>query len=136
MTNYPHAKKQAEFYALIAEHGEENVEWRGIHGSRGPHNWVSAARDIPRWDVEYSYEFHFKKQTGSIHVDGLPLPETQAPGIAVDFFVLDLSRSEWCFRSTWAGVPIELSWLDRGLVYLNEEDAITAAKAMRVTGTY
>lgn len=60
----------------------------------------------------------------------VPAPEHDAPNVEDEFYIPFLSMEDYCDEFTWVGDKWDSRILKRGLVFLNEEDAIANAKAM------
>lgn len=58
-----------------------------------------------------------------------PAPETKAPAIGTEYFVPELING-YSLGYTWYGIGADLRYMQQGLVYLTEDDAIARAKAM------
>lgn len=71
----------------------------------------------------------------TILVNGVevPAPEKEAPPVGTEYFMPFVTCDELYEDIQWDGDPIDRTWLDLGLVYLDKESAIARAKAMLIT---
>lgn len=80
-------------------------------------------------------EWQFRLAPLTITVNGVevPAPESKAPSRHSAYFTADPSAEgfTWCF--SWEDTEYDYVLLERGLVYLRQEDAIARAKAMLLT---
>jgi len=61
----------------------------------------------------------------------VPAPETEEPEFGTEYYLASTLNECFCVKyNTWDGERFEVRSLERGLVFLNEEDAIANAKAM------
>lgn len=70
------------------------------------------------------------QKTRTINGFEVPTPETEAPAIGSVFFVASCGFKAFVDDNIWRAYDLDLLWLERGLVFLNEEDAVVNAKAM------
>lgn len=77
----------------------------------------------------------FRLTPHTIFVNGVDMaaPEKVAPKVGVTYYIPDFGERLQYFGHTWDGDVLDLCYLDRGVVYLNKEDAIARAKAMLLT---
>jgi len=76
------------------------------------------------------------KKTKTINGFEVPAPESEAPESGKNYFVPDLYQEDWYTGFIWWGGNFDNLWLDRELIFLNKEDAIATAKAMRGIDPY
>lgn len=57
-------------------------------------------------------------------------PETQEPEYKSDYYVAATANIDFYSEQSWTQHDVDKRWLERGLVFLNKEDAIANAKAM------
>lgn len=91
--------------------------------------WVSMARTF----TADAYEFRLASHAITVNGVEVPAPESKAPGSHSAYFTADPSAEgfTWCF--SWEDTEYDYVLLERGLVYLRQEDAIARAKAMLLT---
>lgn len=78
----------------------------------------------------------FRLAPKKILVNGVevPAPEKVAPVEGTEYYVPDIYADKWTYKYTYrAESDLHKRMLERGLVYLNEEDCIARAKAMLIT---
>lgn len=81
--------------------------------------------------LDNMYNFRFKKTMRKINGFSVPVPLKEAPPAMTEYFVIDLSNCSFSSDYlTWNNLEIEQMWLERGLIFLEKEDAIANAKAM------
>lgn len=83
------------------------------------------------WDEHYT--FRLAPRTVLCNGVEVPAPESVAPKDGVDYYFQTPHGVEIVSRELWRGCNFDLRLLERGLVYLNKEDAIARAKAMLIT---
>lgn len=122
--------------ALIAHLQGEKVDAMGVEGVwRGFIEVVGDARlthfDAPSFCANVS----FRLAPRTIFVNGVevPAPEKVAPEYGASYYIADPSERDFFCEATSTNHGLDLIWLERGLVYLNKEDAISRAKAMLLT---
>lgn len=69
-------------------------------------------------------------ETRAINGFEVPAPETQEPSLGSRYYLADTRLIGFCSEECWGDENIDKIWLERGLVFLNKEDAIASAKAM------
>lgn len=76
----------------------------------------------------------FRLATRTIVVNGVdvPAPESAAPEFGSAYYIPDFGIGSYYYDHTWANDQFDLRVLERGIVYLNKEDAIARAKAMLI----
>lgn len=60
----------------------------------------------------------------------VPAPEVQAPKYDSNYYAVSVNECELYTEYFWYGDIFDFRMLERGLVFLNKEDAIATAKAM------
>lgn len=123
-TRYPHAETQAKYFALIAEHGHKNVEWKNSHSA----HWMDTGTE-PLWVPQLSYEVRLKPKTFEICQADVPAPEVYTPDYWAKIYIADTYLPDDPVLCYWNDSDRLVSGLLRGLIYLNREDAVAAAKA-------
>lgn len=121
--------------ALIAHLQGESVEckatdskWSDFVGCFG-HMSMDKLRDL----TYVGWEFRLAPRT--IFVNGVEVPagEKEEPQRDTEYFVSNPMEEDKYTRTTWTDHDLDNVWFERGLVYLNKEDAIARAKAMLLT---
>lgn len=69
-------------------------------------------------------------ETRTINRFEVPAPETEVPVSSTDYYIATPTLTCLYSCETWNGNRVHRMWLERGLVFLNKEDAIAAAKSM------
>lgn len=121
--------KYAKVLRWIAD--GEQVQIYGNHGlwvDRYPEQVLCAICDGTHPD-----RFRIKPRTILVNGVEVPAPETEAPKISSSYFLADPSYSHFTACYQWGAEKSDFMALERGLVYLNKEDAIARAKAMLIT---
>lgn len=77
----------------------------------------------------------FRLAPHTICVNGVevPAPEKVAPEKGSTYYIPDVGVDTFYYKHKWLNDRFDLKNLERGLVYLNKEDAIARAKAMLLT---
>lgn len=124
--------------ALIAHLQGEAVEVRGAEMDVPWKDFMTYhgqcyLAQINETDFGGACEYRIKPRTVMCNGVEVPAPESVAPEsmtqvFAPSTFSIDL-YSSWC----WHNDRVDDVYLERGLVYLNQEDAIARAKAMLIT---
>lgn len=92
--------------------------------------WVSMARTF----TADAYEFRLASHTITVNGVEVPAPESVAPEKGKHFYVPDIYSDAYAYGNQWNGYSdVHIGYFERGLVYLNKEDAIARAKAMLLT---
>lgn len=115
--------------------------------------WIADAESVQYWDdlsqdwdllsnnttvlcnAYLGVDFKFRLAPKKILVNGVevPAPEKVAPKAGVDYFLPCTEAQDMWIAYDWQNGFFDNQCLDRGLVYLNKEDAIARAKAMLIT---
>lgn len=125
--------------ALIAHLQGEKVEARASHmdvpwKDFGSYHRCIRIQQIPDMENVTSIEYRLAPRTIFVNGVEVPAPESFAPDDGVEFFVPDGYTEKLTYPYTWRkGAELCDRCLERGLVYLNKEDAIARAKAMLIT---
>lgn len=122
--------------ALIAHLQGEKVEVKtiGFHEPWEPlFNRISnfTIRDVLSDNCGMGCEFRLALRTIFVNGVEVPAPESVAPECGSEYFLPSYGYSD-CLHDdlAWTGHEFDFRSLERGLVYLNKEDAIARAKAM------
>lgn len=108
----------------------ENTEDDFEIGS-GEHWYMLDLSSIPVEDMlSDEYFFRLKKTMRKINGFSVPVPLKEAPPAMTKYFLIDLSNYSFSTNITWNNLEIEQMWLERGLIFLEKEDAVANAKAM------
>lgn len=75
-------------------------------------------------------EFRLAPRTILVNGVEVPAPESEAPKKHTYFFLPDFEMDSMFVEDYWVASQDDNRLLERGLVYLNKEDAIARAKAM------
>lgn len=157
MPAHKHAELMAEYAQDAAETGKpwerwqfkwEGSHWQDIEGEclywethveyrRKPKTSRERyeefdTRDKPivtGWEIWQEAERQAKEQQVNPKPN-LPEPQRELLEMGQSYFYPELDDCGWCAESMWCGNALDRRRLERGLVYLTREDAITAAKAM------
>lgn len=124
--------------ALIAHLQGEKVEvkTKGINEPWEPlFNRISnfTIRDVLSDNCGMGCEFRLAPRTIFVNGVEVPAPERVAPKDGADYYFAAPHDESYFARSTWTGHELDNTWFERGLIYLNKEDAIARAKAMLLT---
>jgi len=80
-------------------------------------------------------EFRIKPRTHTLNGYDVPAPETEAPEVGVEYWVLMATSKAGVGSYSWAGDKQDQNALRNGL-WLSEEDATANAKALRGENPY
>lgn len=80
--------------------------------------------------ISDEYRFRIKKTMREINGFSVPIPLKEPPPAMTKYFLIDLSNYSFSANITWNNLDIEQMWLERGLIFLEKEDAVANAKAM------
>lgn len=89
--------------------------------------------DIDNKAVQPACEFRIKPSTVMCNGVEVPAPESVAPAVGDLYYHPQLYSGAYAGATNWADTDYHHQALERGLVYLNKEDAIARAKAMLIT---
>lgn len=84
-------------------------------------------------DFAGACEYRIKPRTVMCNGVEVPAPESVAPAEGSDYYMPHVSKDSSYYSEVWDGSSFDSRTLERGLVYLNKEDAIARAKAMLIT---
>lgn len=80
-------------------------------------------------------EYRLKPRTIKVGDIDVPAPEVIPPQNGTEIFTIALDIENYCVTSYWEGGKTQLLALQRGLIHLNEENAIAYAKALIALNT-
>lgn len=126
--------------ALIAHLQGEAVEAQSTCPQpRGamPHEWAAFLStfgsvtfdDLHRMPAG-AYLFRIKPRTVTINGIECVAPETVTPADGTEIWAAHPAGEKWFLYGRWENIPAFRTHLQRGLVFLREEDAVAYAKAM------
>lgn len=105
---------------------EDYVNGRQVQYSRNGETWEDAGE--PRFIK--SMEYRKKPKTKKINGFTVPSPEEKEPHGGQEYYFPVLDYADLYCRDSWKGCSKSIRVLERGMVYLSEESAVAAAKAM------
>ena len=125
---HPHAASMKLYAEDAAETDKPWERWEFRYAKDETGYWRGLASGHPRWIEILLYRRKRKMRT----VKGfyVPAPETEAPGIGTTIFIADPTQEEWHSYTSFCTALYDRLCLARGLIFLNEADAIANAKAM------
>lgn len=98
-------------------------------------SWFTEGRVYADYENEHDIIGMYLK-THMINGFEVPAPETEAPVVGSKYFLAACLYRKFFDKNIWHGGGIDKRWLERGLVFLNKEDAIANAKAMLSINPY
>lgn len=108
----------------------------GDHGKRVAEHYVSGGKVVVKGKLKEHHAFGFAPEYYQIAnpiiiVNGFEVPAPESEGLAFgqQYYIPSLSGAH-CNAFSWNGDDFDLRMLDRGLVYLNADDAEARGKAM------
>ena len=125
--------------ALIAHFQGAVVEVRALSTKEEPwEGFSSYHRNCRLSDMESdgfagACEFRIKPRTVICNGVEVPAPESVAPADGELFYTPAPLMQGYANEDRWSNMPFDTRALERGVVYLREEDAIARAKAMLIT---
>lgn len=122
--------------ALIAHLQGETVEVMGIDGVWKPFMVIVGDTRLVHVDsLSFCAGCSFRLAPRTIRVNGVevPAPERVAPAYGITYYIPDPTLEDYYCESAWVDGLADIRELERGLVYLTKEDAISRAKAMLLT---
>lgn len=122
--------------ALIAHLQGEKVECMGCEGTWKPLMEKIGEGLIRYVDTQsYMSGCSFRIAPRKILVNGVevPAPQVEAPEKYDCYYVPDTAEEDLYYELTWSGDEMDHRYLERGLLYRDEESAIARAKAMLIT---
>ena len=122
---HPHAASMKLYAEDAAETDKPWERWETT--CRVGSKWY-ALECHPDWTPGQTYRR--KRKMRAINGFYIPAPETRAPEHGTKIFVPYITSSLWYFDSKWNNDKLYPELLRRGLIFLNEADAIANAKAM------
>lgn len=124
------AHEYAQVLRWIAD--GETVQFNPSQGGWEDQPWQMTLEEVV--SGEYSPK-RYRVKPRTIFVNGVevPAPESVAPSHLAEYFTASPTNEHLTSGSSWYGTQLEFKWLERGLVYLNKEDAIARSKAMLIT---
>ena len=103
--------------------------WQVRHPAGG---WCSFKNDDledrPLWDDDL--EYRRKPRTITINGRELVAPERVAPAVGARYWTCVTTGADMCICAEWRGGSYDQVWLERGLVFLREEDARAMTEAL------
>ena len=78
---------------------------------------------------EWSASFSPYKRSITIQVS-IPAPETEAPTVGTSYWFISPGSERGVTKTTWCNGPTDYRYLERGLIHLNEENALQAVRAL------
>jgi hypothetical protein len=122
-TGHPHADLMAQ-YAEDAKVTDKPWElWQHMSSDI----WYNLVSN-PTWCTNTQYRR--KPKTIKIGEFDVPAPETEKPVEKTKYYCPCLTSENNFSSSRWYNTSIDKEWLERGLIHLNKEAAITHAKAL------
>lgn len=123
--------------ALIAHLQSEKVECRVKKDGRKL-NFIDefgnlSVYSVVNFDHDELYEFRLAPRTIFVNGVEVPAPERVAPENRESYYTADVWGDDLYADFIWRNDKDDQRALQRGLVYLNKEDAIARAKAMLIT---
>jgi len=104
-------------------------EWDARYqGNNWSDNWCGRE---PVWSHKHSeYRFRRKAKTLTLPERTIPMPMREAPEMGTEYWLVQPMKRDWVLFHAWQDDEFDRLWLELGLCYDNEEDAIAASKAM------
>lgn len=123
--------------ALIAHLQGEKVEarhesWKGFVGFDSSFAY-SPLKDLVSINFDDHYTFRLAPRTITVNGVEVPAPESVAPKRGSEYFAADPTVRDLARKFEWDAHACDFTFFERGLVYLNKDDAINRAKAMLIT---
>ena len=122
--------------ALIAHLQGEKVEVR----TEPSYAWMDFGYGVSHVTVREINEFskspfEYRLAPRTILVNGVEVPagEKEAPSKGETYYVPDHGEESLAYDFSWGDYEMDARFLERGLVYLDQESAIARAKAMLIT---
>lgn len=116
--------------------GKSPVDGLQIEGVSRIGKWSNINKDI---SIDRLYkldgEFRVKPKTHTLNGYDVPAPETDAPEVGTEYWVLDSFERDGVCQHSWGGDKCDLFALQNGL-WLSKEDAIANRKALRGENPY
>ncbi len=109
-------------------HIEGDTAWMISHAAATAYVWTVEGTSLS-FGENYNVVWHDKPRKTITRTITYPAPETKAPAIGTEYFVPELING-YSLGYTWYGIGADLRYLQQGLVYLTEDDAIARAKVM------
>ena len=125
MIEYHNTAKLAEFFALIAEHGAENVEWRHEIGGWYPaHEMAPVLQGLRLADCRLRQR---KQYTVRAEV---PAPLRKMPCVGDTMWCISLGAYDGVGSLSWKNDGIDRRLFERGLCFATRDDAEANYRAM------
>lgn len=124
--------------ALIAHLQGEKVQIKKFAEWKMFDQWLLDSAGIALLDCMsdgFASACQFRLAPRTILVNGVEVPagEKEAPSKGATYYVPDHGEESLAYDFSWGDDDMDARFLERGLVYLDEESAIARAKAMLIT---
>lgn len=123
-----HAASMKLYAEDAAETDKPWERWEFRYAEDETRYWRGLARGHPMWLGTRLYRR--KRKMRVVNGFSVPAPETEAPGIGTTIFIADPTQAEWHSYTSFCTASYDKFCLARGLIFLNEANAIATAKAM------
>lgn len=127
----PPAADTTDAYRLVPRPWLKNPEKWEVVSTDKRDGSTMVFTEIYEWNHKlFTHELRPRRRMARIESAEFPAPETEAPPKGTKYWVADPCYETYVLESEWEGDSIDLTNLERGLVYLNEEDAAARSTAM------
>lgn len=106
----------------------EPMDWKNF-----PEEFSSTFNHALIHEAIDNMEFRILPRTIRVNGVEVPAPERVAPAYGITYYIPDPTLEDYYCESAWVDGLADIRELERGLVYLTKEDAISRAKAMLLT---
>ena len=117
----PRKHRHAEMIRRWLDDDSLEVEWLTSLGK-----WES--EPDPDWDEGTELRFRPKMITVGEH--SFPHPMRVAPEIGTRYWVVDLTRSDLCWETSWMDGVVDKGYLERGICHTTQSDCAAHARAL------
>ena len=123
-----HAASMKLYAEDAAETDKPWERWEARHLFSKPGLGWCKCVDNPGWSN--SFEYRRKRKMRVVNGFSVPAPETEIPKANTQLYLANATTPGFCCDFRWVKESYYLSFLSRGLVFLNKDDAVANAKAM------